>query len=248
MLALLLCLPLAAQDIPRNDGWVTDLGDMLTTTQENELEALMESYKQGSDHEIALLTLAQLGDNSLEDYANEIATAWDIGEKDKYNGALLLVSRDDRKIRWEVGYGLEETLPDIICGRIIRDVMTPQFKAGNFYEGMREAITTAHAAIGGDYAPLEQHEQRRGGSGAGAVIGLVQLGFLILFVVIAIRSRGGRGGGLFNTLLFASLLSGSHRSSGWGGGSSSGGFGGGGFGGFGGGGGGFGGGGASGGW
>ncbi|MFQ5720280.1 MAG: TPM domain-containing protein, partial [Acidobacteriota bacterium] len=71
----------AQQPLPKNDGWVTDLGDFLTPTQESTLEALMESYKVGSGHEIALLTVPDLGGRSLENYALEVARAWGLGEK-----------------------------------------------------------------------------------------------------------------------------------------------------------------------
>ena len=223
----------AQQPIPKNDGWVTDLGDFLTPQQESALEALMESYKAGSGHEIALLTVPDLGGRALEGYTLEVARTWGLGEKGRNNGALLFVARAERKLRIEVGRGLEGNLTDSISGRIIRNVIAPEFKRGRLYEGLRDGIQAMHAAAGGDYAKIPQ---RRGGRTGG--IRLMPMIFLIWLFSSMFRRRGrGRGGGLMTGLFLGSMMSrGGHR------GHSTGGFGG-----FGGGGG-FSGGGSSGGW
>ena len=229
------------QPIPQNDGWVTDLGDFLTPQQETMLEALMESYKAGSGHEIALLTVPDLGGRALERYALEVARAWGLGEKGRNNSALLFVTRAERKIRIEVGRGLEGNLTDSISGRIIRDIIAPEFKRGRLYEGLRDGIQAMHAAAGGDYAKIP----RRRGRGPGG-LGLVPMIFFI-WLISSLFRRGGRAGrgGLLTWLFLGSMMSrrshGRH-STGWHGGSVGGAFGG-----FGGGGG-FSGGGASGGW
>jgi uncharacterized protein len=122
-----------AQDaLPANDGWVTDLAGFLDAEQELSLEGLMESYKAGSGHEIALLTVPDLGGRSLERFALEVARGWGIGEKEKHNGALLLITRKEKKIRIEVGRGLEGNLTDSVSGRIIRNVISPEFKQRRF--------------------------------------------------------------------------------------------------------------------
>ena len=240
---LLATASLAQQAIPRNDGWVTDGADFLSPQQEQALEALMESYKVGSGHEIALLTVPDLGGRSLERYALEVSREWGLGEKGRNNGALLFVAKAERKIRIEVGRGLEGNLTDSISGRIVRDVIAPEFKRGRLYEGLRGGIEAMHAAAGGDYGRITG---RRGRGRSGGGIGLLPMIFFIWLIINLLRrgGRGGRrGGGLFSAILLGSVLSGMSRgrhSSGWHGG-------GGGFGGFGGGGG-FSGGGASGGW
>jgi uncharacterized protein len=243
--ALLQAVPVHAEgEIPRNEGWVTDLGGFLTPQQETSLETLMESYKRGSGIEIALLTVPDLGGRPIERYALEVARAWGIGQKERHNGALLVVARAEHKIRIEVGRGLEGNITDGIAGRIIRGVITPQFKQGHYYEGLRDGIEAMQAAAGGDYAQIPQERVRRS-SRSGGLIGFLPLLF-ILFIVTRILHgggrRGGRGGGLLTGMLIGSMLGGGGRSSGGGFGG-----GGGGFGGFGGGGG-FSGGGASGGW
>ena len=248
MLSLLLGAVLvlgSPADVPKPDGWVTDLGEMLSPREEASLEALMESYKSGTTHEIALLTVPNLGGESLESFSLEVAREWGLGEKDKNNGALLLVSRDDRKMRIEVGRGLEGELTDLWAGRIIRDVIRPQFKEGHFYEGMSEGIRAMHAAIGGDYGPIERTTagRRSGNARSGCFSSIFML--LILLGLFGNRRRGGGGGGagILPWLILSGMGGGSRGGGGFGGG----GGGGGGFGGFGGGGG-FSGGGASGGW
>ena len=235
-------------EVPANQGWVTDLGGMLTPAEEKSLESLMESYRSGTTHEIALLTIPSLEGDALERFSLEVARTWGLGGVEAKNGALLLVSRDDRKMRIEVGRGLEGNLTDSISGRIIRDVIAPEFKRERYGTGLREGIVAIHAAIGGDYGPVNRSAggKQRGGALSGIISVLVNLFFFWVFIQM-MRSRGGRGGrggGGGSALPWIILGSGMG-----GGGRSGGGFGGGGggFGGFGGGGS-FGGGGASGGW
>ena len=249
LLATALCSVLPAEvEVPKNDGWVTDLAGLLSPGQEQELELLMESYKRGSANEVALLTVPDLGGESIERYALEVGRAWGLGEKDKNNGALLVVAQQEHKIRIEVGRGLEGNLPDAIASRIIHDVITPAFKAGDFPRGIRDGVVAIHAAAGGDYGPIERTTRSRRSSGS--IGSLFTLIVFILIIALGRGRRGGRGGGgsVWPWLFLAGSMSGGRRSS-WGGGGGSGGFGGGGggFSGFGGGGG-FSGGGASGGW
>jgi len=150
---------------------------------------------------------------------------------------LLVVAKADRAMRIEVGRGLEGTLPDIICGRIIRDVITPAFQRGDFAGGLREGVDALQRAAGGDYAPLPEPRAHRGSGGAG----FIPIALVALFVILAIRRRGGgrggrgvRSGSIWPWIFLADAMS----SRGRGRGGFGGGFGGGGLGGFGGGGGG----------
>ena len=116
--------------VPKNDGWVTDLAHMISPGDEQALETELEAWKRSSGHEIAVLTVPNLQGDSLEHFALQVARTWGLGGKEKNDAALLLVARDEHKMRIEVGRGLEGDLPDILCGRIIRDVITPAFKRG----------------------------------------------------------------------------------------------------------------------
>lgn len=252
MLALLstlvLCtLPARAQgfEVPANAGWVTDRAGLLSPEEERALEALMESYRVGSGQEVALLTLPDLGGRAIEDVALQTARNWKIGDKETNSGALLVVAQAERELRIEAGRGLEGTLTDSIAGRIIRDVISPELRAGRIHPGLRAGIEAIHAALGGDYGPLERSSGARD-KGQALASALV---FVIVMIAFARRKHrlGGFGGGGSSALPWI-LASGMNR----GGGRSFGGFagrssGGGGFSGFGGGGG-FSGGGASGRW
>ncbi|MFN0007827.1 MAG: TPM domain-containing protein [Planctomycetota bacterium] len=224
-------------EVPKHDGWVTDLAGLLSAAKERELEARMESYRTGTSHEIALLTIPSLQGEPIERFALEVGRSWGLGTKEKNNGALLVVSKADRKIRIEVGRGLEGNLTDSISGRIIRDVIAPEFKRGDYEAGLEKGIVAMHEAIGGNYARVKRAERSPSSGLAGIIPAFVILA--ILLVVLSRRRGGGRshGGSALPWLLMGSL-------GGSGGGRS---FGGGGFSGFGGGGG-FSGGGASGGW
>ena len=246
MLATSLVAILSAEiEVPRNQGWVTDLAGVLQPQEKQALATLMESYKSGTGHEIALLTVQDLGGKAIEPYALEVARAWGIGSKKQNNGALLVVAVQERKMRIEVGRGLEGQLPDSVCGRIIRALIAPQFKTGHFYAGLSQGVAAIHSAIGGDYGAIGGRASRS--RRTPGLLGLFPLIMMMLFFgsLQRRRYRGGRrgAGGVLPWLLLGGAM-GSRRS---GGGGSGGGFGGGGFGGFGGGGG-FSGGGASGGW
>lgn len=257
MHALLLAGALALGDgleVPAADGWVTDLADLLSAEEELSLESLMESYRTGSGHEIALLTLPSLEGESLEDFALQVAREWGLGREDVHDGALLLVAVAERRMRIEVGRGLEGSVTDSISGRIIRDVIGPEFRDKRFGAGLRAGVEALHAAAGGDYGPVRRAERGEAGAGSGACLSLVVVLFVLLALGRARRGRGrGRGlGSVLPWILLGQLSSAGRTFGGGSGRSSSGGFGGfgggsGGFGGFGGGGG-FSGGGASGGW
>lgn len=239
--AVLVAAPVALEvDVPTNDGWVTDLAGILSPGEEQQLEALAESYRSGTTHEIALLTIPSLGGEAIENYSLEVARAWKLGGKDAHNGALIVVAQGDRKLRIETGRGLEGTLTDAISGRIIREVISPAFKEGRFYEGLVAGMAATHAAIGGDYGPIERSAgARRSG---GRLPSLISSLFMLVIFISIFSRRGRRGlGGALPWILLGTM--GGGRGGGFGGGGSSGG----GFGGFGGGGG-FSGGGASGGW
>ncbi|MBK7644492.1 MAG: TPM domain-containing protein [Planctomycetes bacterium] len=247
----LLVLPLRAQsiDVPRGTGWVNDTAHVLSASQASALEAKLAAYERSSTHEIALLTVKTTSGVPIESYALQVARSWKLGKAGKNDGALLVVAVKDRKLRIDVGRGLEGDLTDLLSGRIIRDVMLPRFKKGDMPGGITAGID-AMIAIAGGAGEKALPPARRAKDAAKLAIGLV---FLMVFLVIALAVRrggggpGGRGyrGGLLPFLIMNSMAnSGRSGGGGFGGG---GGGGGGGFGGFGGGGG-FSGGGASGGW
>jgi len=198
------------------------------------LDAKLEAFERESSTQIVVAIFPELPEPSLEDFTVRSAQAWRVGQKKLDNGLVLFVFVKDRQSRIEVGYGLEDKVPDVTAKRILQDVMAPPFKQGQYAAGLDAALDALIAATRGAYTPGPTAASPRGGQDV--PIPLPVLIFLVIVIIVVIRaSRGGGGGGFFYT------------GGGWssGGGSS---WGGGGGGGFSGGGGSFGGGGASGSW
>lgn len=230
-------LPFAAAmalDVPPLRSRVNDGAGMISPQAEAALEAKLADLEKNESTQIVILTVPSLEGEPVEDFSIRVAEAWKIGRKGLDNGVLFLVSRDDRKVRIEVGYGLEGSLTDLLAGRIVQNEVTPAFKAGRFDAGFERGVEAILLAVRGEYKAAPAKE--KGGSPS---IGLILLIILFIYFFSQI-SRGSRGGG---PMIFGGGPGGGY----YGGGS----FGGGSFGsggGFSGGGGGFGGGGASGDW
>lgn len=253
--------------VPPLKARVTDLTGTLQPGQQAELEQTLQAFENRKGSQIAVLIVPTTQPETIEQYAIRVADAWKLGRKGVDDGVLLLIARNDRKLRVEVGYGLEGAIPDAVAKRIVSEIITPHFKQEDYFGGIRAGVDRIIRVIEGE--PLPERKSSRpkdeGSSGDWLAIGFV------LAVVVGGAMRALLGpfvGGLVAAsiavviawLLFASLvmalvaglfvfiftLLGRHGGGGW----SSGGGGGGGFGGggFGGGGGGFGGGGASGRW
>ncbi|WP_407294588.1 TPM domain-containing protein [Stutzerimonas zhaodongensis] len=228
-------------ELPPLTGRVVDRADLLDTQAEARLTSMLAAHEQGSSEQVVVVTVPDLQGRSIEEFGVALGREWGIGQQGEDNGALLIVARDDRRVRIEVGYGLEGRLTDAQSSVIINRIITPAFREGNFAQGIIEGTAAIIQVLGGDplrtasRAPaMPMHAQEPGGLGI--------LGFFLMLVAIFVigGGRGGRGGGrgAGRALMLGALLGGMGRGGG-------GGFGGGGFGG---GGGGFGGGGASGGW
>lgn len=234
LLFLLVNLAWGAPVFPELSGRVVDEAHMLDGAQRTQLEQQLEAHDNASTNQLVVVTLPSLGGYDIESYGYELGRHWGIGQKDKDNGVLLIVAQEERKVRIEVGYGLEGTLTDAISANIIHTVILPQFKLGDFAAGIEQGATAIIEALGGQYQ-LRERSSRRGedrNDWLVIVFVLFILGFNVLPMLLAGAGRGRSG-----------VLTGGVYGGGFGG-RGGGGFGGG----FGGGGGGFGGGGASGGW
>ncbi len=223
---------------PHLTKYATDLTGTLTPDQLASLEQKLEAFDRSTSNQIVVLIVPTIGSGSLEETTLRIAEANRIGTKEHSNGALLFVALADRRVRIEVGYGLEGALPDALAGTIIRRELAPQFREGNYFAGIDAAVDAMMLATKDEYKPSA--EKPRAGRGIGSTFLVIVL--IILFAGLRLArfmnpiSR--RGGGFW--------WGGFPGGGGWGGGSFGGGSCGGG--GFSGGGGSFGGGGASGSW
>jgi uncharacterized protein len=236
---LLTFLPLITFSQPAiPELWGTRIHDeakILSADFINQLEQYLKTTEDSTSNQIAVLLIPTLDDYPIEEYTLKVAEHWKLGQKEKDNGILLFVAVEDRKVRIEVGYGLEGVLPDAVCNQIIRNEIAPHFRQNDYEGGIMAAVNAIHQAIKGEYQAEAQNTGKRGRSGS-------MIPFLVILGIIILISRlrgGGRNRGGWSS------GSGWYGGGGWSGG---GGFGGGGGGGFSGGGGGFGGGGSSGSW
>lgn len=129
---------------------VNDYAGILNSAERSSLEASLRRYNEKSGNALILVTLDSLGGGDIDDAANRIFEKAGIGEKGKDNGALLLISLNDRALRIEVGYGLEGTLTDAACSSIIRNDITPAFRQGKYYEGIATAFANMEKIVGGE--------------------------------------------------------------------------------------------------
>jgi len=151
-----LALALLVGGVPT--GYVIDNAGLLNPMTVQELDAVLYQHEVETSNQVVVETVASLGGEILEDYSLRRATALGIGQKGHDNGVFVLISRDDRKMRIEVGYGLEGALPDVTCQRIIREEMTPRFREGSYDEGVTAGVNKILAAIRGEYTagPLDR--------------------------------------------------------------------------------------------
>ena len=154
MLCLVTCYAaLAQRAIPELTGPVVDEAGILSESTEQQIGLLIRSHQDSTSNQLAVLTVSSLEGEVLEDYSLRVARTWGLGQADKNNGVLLLVAVAERKIRIEVGYGLEGDLPDITAKRIIDGDMTPYFRQGDFDNGILLGVRGVLEAIEGTYEP-----------------------------------------------------------------------------------------------
>lgn len=264
LLALLLVLvpgtAMAAIQFPALTGRVVDDAQLLSPEQEQALTARLASLEQETGDQLVVVTLPTLQDQEIADYGYQLGRHWGIGQAENDGGALLIVAPNERKVRIEVGYGLEGVLTDAWSALIIQNQILPAFREGDYPRGIIAGTDAIIGQLTADPAEAaaraEEARQAMAQPRAPvlpALVVLLVMGFFFLSLAGAVlgggrRHRGRAADGLGPILIWAASEALRDRhGGGWGGG---GGFGGGGFGGggFGGGGGGFGGGGASGGW
>ena len=178
--------------------YVTDKTGTLSSSQIQTLENKLSGFDKETSTQVVVWMISSLEGESLEEKSIEIAEQNGIGQKSKNNGVLLFIAKDDRKLRSEVGYGLEGALPDALCGQIIRKEITPNFKQGNFYEGISAGIDAIIKATKGEYTRDKSDDKDSGFGGllCGIPILFIVFGFIfIVFFISIIRRATGWGGG-----------------------------------------------------
>ena len=221
-----LCLSLAATaqtlSFPPLTGRVVDQAALLNDADRAALDQALAALEAKTSDQLVVVTLKSLQGTTIEDYGYQLGRAWGIGQKGANNGVLLIVAPSERKVRIEVGYGLEGTLTDALTRIIIEDTILPRFKAGDFPGGINQGVGEIIGALGGGQAAAQPGAAGRQPDPSPLpllIFALVVGGFVIVCAV----SSGGGLCSLIMQLIFLSLLSGRGRGGSGGGSSFSGG-------------------------
>jgi len=175
--------------VPKLTRHVTDLTGTLTPQQVDQLDARLVALEKAKGSQVVVVMVPTTQPDDLEGYSLKVAETNKVGREGPDDGVLLLLAKNDRRVRIEVGYGLEGALPDAIASRIIREYMAPKLRANDYYGGIDEALNAITQIVQGEalpapVAPDESHEKRRGGGG-GLLLPLI-------FGVIFLRGILGR--------------------------------------------------------
>ena len=220
-------LVVAATDIPQFSAPVVDSANILSANVESALNQSLESFRQTSGPQVAVLTVSSTGNQSIEDFSIDVARKWGLGDKTRDDGVLLVIAFDDRTLRIETGSGIEGELTDVEAGRIIDAIIAPQLKAGNpdadALDGA-SAITSELSAAPGETVAIDANTASTGGSFLSRIFFIAF--FLLLAVMFIIRGRQQGFGNVASNVLFVAATAIRNGSNGRGGGFSGGGGGG----------------------
>jgi len=192
-----------ALDVPQLRARVNDYAGMFSQGTVRQLTVLLEDLEKRESTQIVVLTIPSLEGEVLEEFSMRVAERWKIGHKGLDNGAILLISRADRKVRIEVGYGLEGRLTDLQAGRIIRGIILPEFRAGRFDQGAVNGVQSMIDTVRGEF----RAEDKKDSGGLGTRGFSIILPFLLLFVFLVLslgrvsRMLGTVAGGFFMPFL-----------------------------------------------
>ena len=139
----------AALKFPALTGRVVDDAHVLSSATIRSLEKMVEDYERGTTNQVVVVTIPSLQGTSIEDYGYQLGRYWQIGQKEKNNGALLIIAPTEHKVRIEVGYGLEPILTDAASSTIVQSVILPAFRAGHMEQGIIEGTRTILSVLGG---------------------------------------------------------------------------------------------------
>ncbi len=195
-----------AADFPKPAGWVSDYAGAMDEASRGKTEAVIRELEQKTSAEIAVVTIRKLEGGTVESYAAGLLSAWGVGKKGKDNGVLILAAIEDRRMRIEAGYGLEGILTDGKTGAILDRYVVPQFKAGNYGEGLFQGTLAVASVIAKDAGVeitggLSVEPERPRPSPLKTtvrILFLIILFFIFIrnpFLLLLLLGGGGRGGG-----------------------------------------------------
>lgn len=201
-LLLLVCTVTSALalEVPTLRGRINDYAGMLSPQTARSLEQKLAVFERETSNQVVLLTIPSLQDETIEGFAIKVGDAWKIGQRDKGNGVMLILAQKERKIRIEVGTGLQGALPDITAGQIIRNVMAPHLKSGNFDAGISAGLDAIIAATKGEFkaTPADKKAaKKKKGPGYSLFIILLLVGIVLVAAAgSASRTAGTLTGGV----------------------------------------------------
>ena len=175
-------------------GFVNDFADIFTDEQENALNIKLSNFEKESSNEIVVVAIQNLGEDTIENYAVELYAEWGIGKEKNDNGVLLLIAKEDREMRIEVGYGLEGALTDLQSYQIIENYLVPNFKQEKYYEGVDSAVEVIMSATKGEYEAINKVGTVKNGFDFQNVIFLAVFGFLWLTTLLGTSKSWWAGG------------------------------------------------------
>jgi uncharacterized protein len=199
-------------EVPLLKNWANDFTNTLTAQELDNLNTRLKTFEDSTSNQLVMLMISTLDDYPIEYYSHETAQKNKIGTAEHNNGALLFIAKDDRKLRIEVGYGLEGALPDALASSIIRNVIVPHFKKNDYFTGISEGIDAIISAIAGEYTAEPDDDSDNKGSSVISTILMIIFGLIMFFL-------RGRRRGIGSAILLGGLAGGfkGRSSSGFGG-------------------------------
>ncbi len=184
VISVILFLPAAwsyALDVPPLKGRVNDYADMISPEAESLLEERLKSFEESDSTQVVILTVNSLEGDALEDFTIRVAEKWKIGQAKKDNGVILFASKNDRRMRIEVGRGLEGVLTDLLSGRILDNVIRPKFRAGDFDGGFLDGTGSIIEACRGEFKNDTPPGSSSGSESSGNIPIIL---FVVLYIVV----------------------------------------------------------------
>ena len=179
-------------EVPALKGRVNDYANIINQNTENEITNYLKSLEDSTGIQMAVLTIPSLQGDDITSFSIKTAEKWQIGSKNKDDGAILLVALDERLVRIEVGYGLEDKLTDAKCGLIIRNVIIPEFKNGNYSSGIEKGIKNMVGIASNDAKLITDSVEEDKDESNEVAYGILSMIIWLIFLFIIIISRSGR--------------------------------------------------------
>ena len=191
--AIMISSPLFAATVPVLKGRVNDYAKIIRDSDEREIEEYLAGIEQASGVQIAVLTMPSLDGDDIASFGIKVADKWQLGDKEKDNGAILIVAYAEHDLRIEVGDGLEGSLTDAKCGLILRNVIVPEFKNGNYSAGIKKGVMNMGAIATGDESAVSRSVREGEDNSSNDLIPVFAILVWLIFVLSMISANARRG-------------------------------------------------------